>query len=65
MTTRPTDQQIDEVINETISQFIQELDVLASQCDWADGNNGVRLSRINQAIRREVARMMEYREPRD
>lgn len=65
MTARPTDQQIDEVIDETISQFIQELDVLTAQCDWADGNNAARLSRINQAVRREVAHMMEYREPRD
>lgn len=65
MTARPTDQQIDEVIDETISQFIQELDVLTSQCDWADGNNAARLARINQAIRREVKLMMTYREPRD
>lgn len=65
MNNRPTDQQIDEVIDETISQFVQELDVLTAQCDWADGNNAARLSRINQAVRREVAHMMTYREPRD
>lgn len=64
-TTRLTDQQIDETIEETVDQFIQELGILTAQCDWAVGNGVTRLARINQAVRREVALMMEYREPRD
>lgn len=62
--TRLTDQQIDETIDEAIDQFIQELGTLTAQCDWAVGNGVTRLARINQAVRREVALMMTYREPR-
>lgn len=63
--TRLTDQQIDEAIDETVDKFIQELGILTVQCDWASGNGVTRLARINQVVRREVAHMMTYREPRD
>ena len=63
--TRLTDQQIDDAIDETVDQFIQELGILTAQCDWAEGNGVDRLARMNRVVRQEISLMMTYREPRD
>lgn len=65
MNTRLTDIQVDQAIDETVDQFIQELGNLTAQCDWAAGNSADRLARIKKTVRNEVLHMMQYREPRD